>query len=584
MSLDDYERRPAVNMRFQPDCQMKILIVEDEPVARLILGRILADRGYDVTSCVTSDEAMKAYKAVSYPLIFLDLFLPGMDGFAFCKWIRNQPDGDRHLILIGTASDRAEDLRKILEAGADDYIIKPYRADVLAVRLAIAQQRVKDIEARKALESDLRREQERLSYLATHDSLTKLRNRAAFMEMLRTSVQAAREGGRSALVYFDLDNFKLINDSLGHAVGDKVLSAIAAVLKESIRSHDVAFRLGGDEFAVLLRNLQLADAKAISERIRTRIEEVVYSDSGKTFTACVSAGIAFVDGSAAEEEVMAFADSACYSAKAHGRNRVEVYDPNDGAIAELRRQRPRAAEIKEALRHQGFEIVFQPVVDLQTKILSHYEVLARLRSNGSLLLPGSFLPTAERFNLMPELDRYIIAKALPYLAAHKSLDLAINLSGQSFADETLPDFIEASFYASGVAPNRAILEITETAVISNMPAARTMMKQLRAAGFRFALDDFGAGFSSFSYLKDLVVDYLKIDGSFIRDAQRDQANWIFVEMINDIAHRLKIRSIAEFVEHESTIVALRRIGVDLAQGYLFGNPLRLPILLPETCA
>jgi diguanylate cyclase (GGDEF)-like protein len=562
---------------------MNVLIVEDDPVTGLILGRILTDRGYDVTACATAEEATKAYKADFYPLVFLDLFLPGMDGFSFCHWIRSQADGDRHLILVGTASDRKEDLQKILEAGADDYIVKPYRAEVLEVRLMIAQQRVKNIETRKMLEANLRQERERLSYLATHDPLTKLSNRAAFMEMLRNSIQAAREGVCGALLYIDLDNFKLINDSLGHAAGDRVLVDIAAVLKQSVRRHDVAFRLGGDEFGILLRNVHLLEAKAISERIRSRIEAFVFSDSGKTFTVGASTGIAVIDGTVSCEEVMAFADAACYSAKALGRNRIEVYGINDGLIAELRYQQPRAAEIKEALGKQRLEIVFQPIVDLQTANPDLYEVLVRLPNNGTLLLPGTFLPTAERFRLMPEIDRQVISKALPHLSANQALHLAINLSGQSFGDETLPDFIEASFKIAGVEPRRAIFEITETALISNMPSARTMMRQLRAAGFRFALDDFGAGFSSFSLLKDLVADYLKIDGSFIRDAENNRANWIFVEMMNDIAHRLKIKSIAEFVEHESTVNALREIGVDLAQGYFFGKPRSLPIHSSVLC-
>ena len=333
------------------------------------------------------------------------------------------------------------------------------------------------------------------------------------------------------------------------------------------------FRLGGDEFAILLRNLQLPETKAISERIRSRIEEFVYSDSGKKFTIGASTGIAIIEGRASEEEVMAFADSACYSAKAHGRNRVEVYDVNDGLIAQLHRQRTRIAEINEALRAQRLEIVFQPVVDLNTAIVAHYEVLIRLLSNGALLLPGTFLPTAECFRLMPEFDRQVIAKALPYLAANNALDLSINISGQSFEDETLPDFIEASFEDAGIEPSRVIFEITETAAISNMAGAQTMRQQLRAAGFRFALDDFGVGFSSFSYLKDLIADYLKIDGTFVRDADSDHANWIFVEMMNDIAHRLKIRSIAEFVEHESMAIERSAISALILPRAIFSaNP------------
>ncbi|HET9377172.1 MAG TPA: EAL domain-containing protein [Chthoniobacterales bacterium] len=555
---------------------MKVLIVEDDPGTRLILSRMLIGRGYEVVACATAEEAVKAYTTAFYPLLFLDLFLPGMDGFSLCQWIRSQPDGDQHLILVGTASDRKEDLQKILDAGADDYITKPYQADVLDVRLVIAQQRVRNIEMRATLEASLRQERERLRYLATHDPLTKLLNRTVLMETLQEAVQAARGGSRSVLIYVDLDNFKLINDSLGHTVGDKVLAEVATVLQKSVRGHDVPFRLGGDEFAIVLRDIGLDKAKLISERILSRIQDFAFSDSTKTFIVGASIGITFIDGTVEGEEVMAFADSACYSAKAHGRNRVEVYDIGDESMAELRSQGPRAAEIKEAITADRFEILFQPIVDLQTLAPSLYEVLVRLPSNGKLLLPGTFLPAAERFNLIPEIDRQVINKALPHLNANSNLHLAINLSGQSFADQTLANFIEASFKAAGVEPCRATFEITETAMISNLAAARTMMRQLSGAGFRFALDDFGAGFSSFSYLKDLVPNYLKIDGSFVRDAENDHSKWIFVEMMNDIAHRLKIKSIAEFVAMETTLGKLREIGVDFAQGFLFGEPGPLP--------
>ena len=552
---------------------MKVLIVEDDPITRLILSEILTDRGYEVTACATAEEAIQAYQADFYPLLFLDLFLPGMDGFSLCQWVRRQPVGDHHLILIGTASDRKEDLHKILEAGADDYIIKPYRADILDVRLIIARKRVKNIETRKTLELNLHQERERLRFLATHDSLTQLLNRAALVESLEGSLRAGHQG---AFIYIDLDNFKLINDSLGHVAGDKVLAEVATVLRKSVRNYDVPARIGGDEFGILLRKTGLEQAKTISERILLGIRDLAFSDSRRTFVLGASIGIAAIDGTVASEEVTAFADSACYAAKVHGRNRVEVYDARDESMAELRRQAPRAAELKDAILAQRFEILFQPIVDVTTATPALYEVLVRLPSDGKLLLPRAFLPAAERFHLMPDIDRQVITKALPYLAAHENLHLAINLSGQSFGDQTLPGFIEESFSTAMVEPRRVTFEITETAVISNLPAARTIMHRLRVAGFRFALDDFGAGFSSFSYLKDLIADFLKIDGSFIQDAEKDGANWIFVEMMNDIAHRLKIKSIAEFVEQEPTLGKLRQIGVDLAQGYLFGKPAQSP--------
>jgi diguanylate cyclase (GGDEF)-like protein len=261
---------------------------------------------------------------------------------------------------------------------------------------------VKNKQVRKSLEENLRQERERLRYLATHDPLTKLLNRAAFLEILQNSVQAARNGESSALIYVDLDNFKLINDSLGHTAGDKVLAEVAALLRDSVRSHDIPGRFGGDEFGVLLQDIRLSEAKSIAERIRSKMEELHFSDSGKAFVVGSSIGLALIDGTVPAEVVIACADSACYGAKVRGRNRVEVYDGNDGAMATFRYQAPCAAEIKEAIRTQGFEILFQPIVDVQTTIPVLYEVLIRLPSNGKLLLPSTFLPAAERFHLMPE--------------------------------------------------------------------------------------------------------------------------------------------------------------------------------------
>ena len=557
---------------------MKVLVVEDDAVSRLLLIRALKRRGFDVTACASAEEAMKAYETTFFSLLFLDIYLPGMDGLSFCKWVRRQPAGDDHLIVVGTSSDQAGNLQKVLEAGADDYIAKPYQPEALDVRLTIAQQQVKNKELRRTLEKNLHQERERYKHLAAHDALTTLCNRSAFLEVLQQSVEAARKGVSSALVYVDLDNFKFINDSFGHASGDMVLFEVAALLKDCVRSQDLPARLGGDEFAVLFQGIDLAEATAIAERIRRRMESLHFAHSTRPFGIVASIGLAMIDGSAPEKDVMAFADSACYSAKIQGGARVEVYDDNDSSMANLRLMAPRAMEIKEAVRTGAFKILFQPIVDVQTTEPVHYEVLLRLANDQRLIPPGAFISTAERFRIMPEIDRHVINMALPYLVRNRSLRLAINLSGQSFGEQTLPDFINAAFKDAGVEPGRVTFEITETALISNMPTAREAMQHLRTAGFGFALDDFGAGFSSFSYLKDFIADYLKIDGKFVRESERDPSNWIFVELMNDVAHRLKIKSIAESVEQEPTLEKLRNIGVDLAQGYLFGRPDELPDL------
>jgi diguanylate cyclase (GGDEF)-like protein len=552
---------------------LNVLVVEDEPVAQMLLVRRLTKRGYTVTACPNAETAIEAYYKAFYPLLFLDLYyLPegGRDGFFLCEWIRSQPAGNKHVILVGTSSKLTGDLQRILAAGADDYITKPYD-DTMDIRLTIAEQTLKNIEARTALEANLLQEREQLRYQSTHDSLTHLLNRVALMERVEDAVKAAQQGSKSALLYLDLDNFKLVNDS-GHAAGDKVLSDLAAFLQRSIRANDLASRISGDEFAILLQGMTLEEAKGLAKQILSQLEQFAFTDSSRAFYIGISIGIAMIDGTVSAEASLAFADSACCAAKIHGKNRVETYDDKDESMAEMRREGPRLAEIKEAISSQRFELVFQPIVDLRTLQPIFFEVLIRMESGGKLLFPRSFIPTAERFHLISEIDRQVIRKTIPYLVAHHDLCLAVNLSGQSFADETLVQFIESSYQSAQIDPARLIFEVTETAVISNLAAARTMMHRLRGAGYRFSLDDFGAGFSSLKYLKELVPDFLKIDGSFIPSVKTDQEPWIFVEMINDIAHRLKIESIAECVEEELTLTKLRQIGVGFGQGYLFGKP------------
>lgn len=277
---------------------MNVLILEDDPAVSPILRIHLTERGYAVTVCGTAEEAMKVFREAAFPLLFIDLYLPGIDGFSFCRWVRNQPGGDQPVILVGTASDQTADLRKILEAGADDYIVKPYQKGVLDIRLAIARQLLKTREDRRRLEDNLRREREHLKHVATHDPLTNLLNRAAFKELLQHAVEAARPGVSSALLFLDLDNFKLINDSLGHTAGDSVLAEVAAVLRDSVRTDGVSGRFGDDEFCVLLKEVCLPEAESIADRLRSRLEELHFSNAGRTFAVSSSIGIATIDGTA----------------------------------------------------------------------------------------------------------------------------------------------------------------------------------------------------------------------------------------------------------------------------------------------
>ncbi|HEX6564585.1 MAG TPA: diguanylate cyclase [Chthoniobacterales bacterium] len=303
---------------------LEVLVVEDDAVTRQILVRILTDRDYRVSAFGTAEEAMQAYEQKIYPLLFLDLVLPGADGFAFCRWLRALPGGDRSLVLVGTASEHPDDLRKILEAGADDYIRKPYRRDLLDIRLTIAEERIKQLEAKRLLEESLHQERERLRYLAVHDPLTRIRNRATLAETMDRIVDEARDGAPGALIYIDLDNFKSVNDSFGHAAGDELLITVASVLTRTVRSGDILFRLGGDEFCILMQALQLSEVKLVAERIRVNIAIALRSSNGNPCAVAASIGIAAIDGKLLGDRVMRLADAAVYRAKAAGGDRVQV--------------------------------------------------------------------------------------------------------------------------------------------------------------------------------------------------------------------------------------------------------------------
>ena len=302
---------------------LKVLVVEDDAVTRQILLRILTDRDYQVSAFATAEEAMRACEEKIYPLLFLDLVLPGADGFAFCRWLRALPGGDRSLVLVGTASEHPDDLRKILEAGADDYIRKPYRRDLLDIRLTIAEERIKQLEAKRLLEESLHQERERLRYLAVHDPLTRIRNRATLAETMDRIVDEARNGAPGALIYIDLDNFKSVNDSFGHAAGDELLITVASVLTRTVRSGDILFRLGGDEFCILMQALQLSEVKLIAERIRVNIAIALRSSNGNPCAVAASIGIATIDGKLLGDRVMRLADAAVYRAKAAGGDRIQ---------------------------------------------------------------------------------------------------------------------------------------------------------------------------------------------------------------------------------------------------------------------
>ncbi len=431
-----------------------------------------------------------------------------------------------------------------------------------------------------------------LSWQATHDPLTGLVNRAEFERRLDTALGVLDEHRHHALCYLDLDQFKVVNDTCGHVAGDELLRQLTLLLQKTIRERDTLARLGGDEFGVLLEGCTLENALHIAEELRQTVREFRFTWQDKSFEVGVSIGLVPIDAAGpGRSELLSAADVACYAAKDMGRNRVHVYQPDDEELAQRHGEMQWIARISEAFEQNRFRLYRQSIVPLQTDHDHpiHYEVLIRMIDiHGHLIPPGAFIPAAERYNLMPTIDRWVIRQTFAHFATHcrdsyaqHPCVFAINLSGGSLGDEHLLDFIRDRLNENEIPPEAVCFEITETAAISNFTHANRLIGELKRLGCRFALDDFGAGLSSFAYLKNLPVDYLKIDGAFVRDMVRDPMDRAIVEAVNEIGHVMGIATIGEFVEDEETLSLLRSLGVDYGQGFGIERPVPLEEMLPN---
>ena len=415
-----------------------------------------------------------------------------------------------------------------------------------------------------------------LSWNASHDMLTGLINRREFELQIASALHSAKEEGHvHALLYMDLDQFKIVNDTCGHSAGDLLLQLLAKMLQTEMRDSDILARLGGDELGVLLPHCPPDQALLVADGIRQSVKNFRFVWDSRTFELGVSVGVVEINhNSKSMTELLIAADQACYLAKERGRNRVHMYQESDLRLARRQGEMQWVSRLNEAFEHQYFRLYAQPIVGLGQRDEAHDEVLIRIQSgHGELILPGAFIPAAERYDMMTAIDRWVIRAVCRHVRAAREGGAtpagrySINLSGTSLGDEGLHDYILEQFAEHGVAPERICFEITETAVIANLVKAQDFMTRLKALGCRFSLDDFGSGLSSFAYLKALPVDYLKIDGVFIRDIASNSINRAMVKAINEVGHVMGIRTVAEYVEDDTTLAVVRELGVDYAQGY-----------------
>lgn len=593
--------------------QKDILIVDDTPANLRVLDAMLTAQGYNVRKALNGSIALRACQAVLPNLILLDIMMPDMDGYEVCQRLKASEKTCKIPVIFLSALDDVFDKVKAFGAGGVDYITKPFQFEEVLVRVqnqlalreaeieilklnAQLEQRVKErtyqleIANQELVEEMKERKQlqNQLLYLALHDPLTGLPNRTLFMERLEKALQCAKEqpGYQFAVLFLDCDRFKVINDSLGHLVGDELLIALAHRLKSFLSDADTLSRLGGDEFAILLENVAGIDIAAqVAEQI---IQQLAIPFQLSRFEVFVNASIGIVLGNLYDEKpeyLLRDADTAMYRAKALGKARYHVFDAamHQEAFALLQLEN----DLQRAINQEEFLVYYQPIVKLDTGKITGFEALVRWQHpTRGRISPAEFIPVAEETGLIISIDTWVLRQACHQLSlwqkrqlSDEPLSISVNLSVRQFSQTNLIEQVDQILQETQLSPSSLKLEITESAIMENNHSAMTILQQLRERKIQLVMDDFGTGYSSLSYLHCFPLNALKIDQSFVRRIDENQEEIGLIPAIIGIAHSMGMKVVAEGIETSEQLSQLRSLKCDFGQGYLFSKPLENELIL-----
>lgn len=559
------------------DTALSILFVEDSESDVLLLIRELRRENYapDFERVETPEGLRAAIAEQSWDLVITDHNMPCFDSVAVISILQELAPETPVIIVSGLIPE--DTAVAAMKMGAHDYIMK----DNLARLIPAIERELDEAKLRQAH----KRAENAIYHMRHHDALTNLFNRVELEHRLHKALENSWEFGTShAILYLDLDQFKIINDTCGHVAGDALLRQLSIELKRQIRDSDTLARFGGDEFVILLENCNTDDARQVAENLLSAVKNFEFEWLDDRHKITVSIGFAEVNASDKNiEEILSAVDVACGAAKDLGRNRIEIYQKSDIDMTKRHGEMHWVTRINTALANDNFVLYKQNVVPIGNSSAGteRWEFLLRLKiDDGQVLTPDQFLPAAERYNLMPQIDRWVVKAAfssLYELFSHRRM-LAdpgmffINLSGASLSDESFYNYVKQQLRHYMLPPQMICFEITETAAISRFSDAAEFIKNIRRGGCRIALDDFGSGLNTFSYLKAIPVDFVKIDGGFVANMMEDPMDCAIVEAIHHVASVAGIKTIAEIVENEAAIKKLEEIGVDYIQGYSVAEP------------